>query len=106
MRFLLYAAFSIFTIFCIIVAVSNGGIINFSLDPLPINISMPSFMLVFLGILIGLGGGWCVSIFNVIKHTRRHRVADKRIKELENELKKQDFKNNKLSNDQNHGKSA
>ena len=106
MRFLLYAAFSIFTIFCIIVAVSNGGIINFSLEPLPINISMPAFMLVFLGILIGLGGGWCVSIFNVIKHTRRHRVADKRIKELENELKKQDSKNNKLSNDQNHGKSA
>lgn len=106
MRFLLYAAFSIFTIFCIIVAVSNGGIINFSLDPLPINISMPAFMLVFLGILIGLGGGWCVSILNVIKHTRRHRVADKRIKELENELKKQDSKNNKLSNDQNHGKSA
>ena len=88
MRFLFYAAFLIFTLFCIIVAVSNGDSINFSLNPLPINMTMPAFMLVFIGIIIGLVGGWCVSIFNGIKHARRHRVADKKIKELENELKK------------------
>ena len=105
MRFMFYAAFSIFTIFCIIVAVSNGEIVHFSLDPLPINIDMPAFMLVFIGILIGLSGGWVVSILSGIKHARKHRIADKRIKELENALKKQDSSNIELSNDKNRGKS-
>lgn len=106
MRFLFYAAFSIFTFFCIIVAVSNGELINFSLNPLPFNFTLPAFMLVFIGIFIGLGGGWLVSIFNGVKHARRHRIADKKIKDLESELKKHDLGNIKLSNDQNHGKSS
>ena len=63
-------------------------------------------MLVFLGIFIGLSGGWLVSIFTGIKHARRHRMADKKIKELESELKKHNSSNIKLSNDENHGKSS
>jgi uncharacterized integral membrane protein len=106
MRFLFYAAFSIFTLFCIIVAVSNGELVNFSLNPLPFDFTIPAFMLVFLGIFIGLSGGWLVSIFAGIKHARRHRMADKKIKELESELKKHNSSNIKLSNDENHGKSS
>lgn len=63
-------------------------------------------MMVFLGIFIGLGGGWLVSIFNGIKHARQHRIADKKIKELESELKKYDSSNIKLSKGQNRGKSS
>jgi hypothetical protein len=88
MRFIFYAAFTIFTTFCIIVAVSNGDAVDFSLNPLPINVTIPAFMLVFMGIFIGLAGGWCVAIFSNIKHARRHRLADKKIKKLENTLKK------------------
>lgn len=106
MRFMFYAAFSLFTIFCIIVAVSNADIVNFSLNPLPINVSIPAFMLVFIGIFIGLVGGWFVSILNGIKHVRRHRIADKRIKELEKEVNNLESNTIKLSNDANHGKSA
>ncbi|MDG1996497.1 MAG: LapA family protein [Emcibacteraceae bacterium] len=99
MRFLFYAAFTIFTLFCIIVAVSNGDIVNFNLDPLPVNINVPAFMLVFIGIFIGLSGGWFVSIFSNLKHVRRHRQADKRIKELENTLKSTQTSNIDLSKD-------
>jgi uncharacterized integral membrane protein len=87
MRFISYAAFILFTLFCIIIAVSNGDIINFSLNPLPVNISMPAYMLVFIGILLGLLGGWMVSILSGIRHARRHRVADKKIQELEKQIR-------------------
>ncbi|MDG1707512.1 MAG: LapA family protein [Emcibacteraceae bacterium] len=106
MRFLFYVAFTIFTLFCIIVAVSNGDNVSFSLNPLPVNITVPAFMLVFMGIFIGLAGGWCVSIFSNLKHARRHRLADKKIKELENSLKNTKISNIDLSKDQNHGKSS
>lgn len=99
MRFLFYAAFITFTLFCIIVAVANGDPIIFSLNPLPINITVPAFMLVFLGIFIGLAGGWCVSIFSNLKHAKRHRLAGKRIKELENSLKNTQSNNIDLSKD-------
>ncbi|MBT5185784.1 MAG: DUF1049 domain-containing protein [Kordiimonadaceae bacterium] len=87
MRFISYAAFILFTIFCIIIAVSNGDIVNFSLAPLPINISMPAYMLVFIGILLGLLGGWMVSILSGIRHARRHRIANKKIQELEKQIR-------------------
>ena len=87
MRFIFYAAFFLFTILCIIIAVSNGSPVQFSLEPLPINIELPAFALVFIGILIGVAGGWFVSIYSGIKHARRHRLADQRIKELEKQLK-------------------
>ena len=71
---------------------------------LPVNIEMPAFGLVFIGIFIGLCGGWIVSIYSGISHARRHRLADKKIKELEKEIKKADLTNIDLSKDQNRGK--
>lgn len=97
MRFIFYAVFTLFTLFCIIIAVSNGETVNFSLNPLPVNIEMPGFMLVFLGIFIGLLGGWLVSISTSLKHARRHRLADKKINELEKELKS--FKNDSIKSE-------
>lgn len=106
MRFIFYAAFALFTIFCVIIAVSNGDPVNFSLSPFPLNITMPAFMLVFIGVFIGLIGGWVVSIFSGIGHARRHRLADKKIKALEKELKTHQNPTNQLSKSANHGKSA
>lgn len=106
MRFIFYAAFILFTLLCIIIAVSNGTTILFSLEPIPLNIEMPAYGLVFLGIVIGLCGGWIVSILSGIKNARRHRIADKKIKELEKKLHSQDSSNIKLSNSDNSGKSS
>lgn len=106
MRFITYAAFVFFTILCIIIAVSNGAPVTFSLEPIPLSINMPAYGLVFIGILIGLIGGWITSILSGIKNARRHRTADKKIKELENKLKSQETKNINLSNADNNGKSS
>ena len=106
MRFIFYAAFILFTCFCVIIAVSNNSPVVFSLSPFPVNISMPAFGLVFLGIIIGLGGGWIVSISSGIGHARRHRLANKKIKELEKQIKLSQGTNIELSNGDNHGKSS
>jgi len=104
MRFIFYAAFILFTLLCVIIAVSNSAPVVFSLNPLPVNIEMPSFGLVFIGLFIGLGGGWVVSIYSGISHARRHRLADKKIKELEKQLKSSQDSNIDLSKDEKHGK--
>lgn len=106
MRFFFYAAFILFTALCIIIAVSNNTPVIFSLEPLPVNIAMPAFGLVFLGIFIGLIGGWIVSIFSGIRHARRHRLADKKIKELEKQIKISPSTNIDLSKDNNRGKTS
>jgi len=106
MRFVFYAAFILFTVLCIIIAVSNSTPIIFSLEPLPINVAMPAFGLVFVGILIGLIGGWIVSIFSGIRHARRHRLADKKIKELEKQIKTPASTNIELSKEDNRGKTS
>jgi len=87
MRFITYVAFITFTLLCIIIAVSNNSLVNFSLEPLPINIVIPIFWLVFIGIFIGLLGGWFVSIYSSISHAKRRRLTDKKIKELEKKIK-------------------
>lgn len=104
MRFIFYAAFVVFTLLCIIIAVSNSSPVVFSLNPLPVNIGMPAFGLVFIGIFIGLFGGWIVSIYSGISHARRHRLADKKIKELEKLIKSSPQSNIDLSKDEKHGK--
>ncbi len=106
MRFITYAAFVFFTILCIIIAVSNGEIVVFSLEPIPFSAEIPAYGLVFIGILIGLLGGWVTSILSGIKNARRHRTTDKQIKELENKLKSQETNNINLSNADNDGKSS
>ncbi len=106
MRFIFYAAFILFTLLCIIIAISNDGPINFSLSPLPINLVMPAYMLVFLGVFIGLFGGWIVSFISGISHARRHRLADNKIKELELKLNFQKSSTKDLANSEIRGKSA
>lgn len=85
MRIIALAAFLIFTLFCIILAISNQQEITLTFSPFPLSISMPAFMLVFCGILIGLGAGWIVSIITSIKQATRQRCLQKRIKQLEKE---------------------
>ena len=104
-HFFVYAAFILFTTFCVIVAVSNGDPIIFSLDPIPFAVEMPAYGLVFLGILIGLGCGWVVSFISGVRHARRHRTAENKIKELEKKLNSHESANNNLSNSDNSGKS-
>ena len=106
MRFIFYAAFTLFTLLCVIIAVSNSAPVVFSLNPLPVNFTMPAYGLVFIGIFIGLIGGWVVSIFSGVRHARRHRLAEKRIKELEKQIINADGSNNNLSNSSNRGKSS
>ncbi len=103
MRFIVYAAFVLFTLLCIIIAVSNSAPVIFSLEPLPFAAEMPAFGLLFIGILIGIAGGWFVAIYSGIRHARRHRLADKKIAELEKQLKSTNIQ---LSNNDNHGKSS
>jgi len=86
MKIFVWVAFVIFTLFCIIIAVSNPDVVAFRFDPFPFEISLPLYMLVFLGILIGLGAGWLVAIQNSFRHSARHRRDAKRIKELEKQL--------------------
>jgi len=106
MRFIFYVAFILFTIFCVVIAVSNGELVSFSLNPFPLNITMPAYGLVFMGIFIGLFGGWIVSIAGGIRHARRHRIADKNIKALELQLKSLKSENIDLSNSPKRGKSS
>jgi lipopolysaccharide assembly protein A len=87
MRFIAYVAFVLFTLLCIIVALSNGTSVVFSLYPLPFEQEMPVFMLFFIGVFVGLFGGWVVSILSGIRHARRHRTAAKKIQDLEKQLK-------------------
>ena len=67
---------------------------------------MPAYMLVFLGIMVGLLGGWIVSIYSGIRHARRHRLANKKIIELENQIKSHNSATIELSNSSNRGKSS
>ncbi len=106
MRFIFYAAFVLFTLLCISIAVSNSEIINFNLKPLTLNIAIPAYMLVFLGIMVGLLGGWIVSIYSGIHHARRHRLANKKISELEKQLNSLNSSTIELSNSSNRGKSS
>jgi len=87
MRIIALAAFIIFTIFAITLAISNQQIVTLDFAPFPLSLALPAFMLVFGGILIGLGGGWIVSINTSIKHAARQRKLQKRINALEKEQK-------------------
>ncbi|WP_417316974.1 lipopolysaccharide assembly protein LapA domain-containing protein [Emcibacter sp.] len=88
MRYFIYAAFALFTLFCVIIAVSNQEPVDLSLYPLPwVLEGIPRFLLVFFGIFIGLGAGWIVAISNAFRHRRTRRRLEKQIRELENELK-------------------
>lgn len=87
MRLIMLAAFVFFTTFCIIVAVSNGDEVVFSLAPFPISATLPAYMLIFMGIVIGLGAGWGVSLMNSFRHATQRRRDAKHIGELEKTLK-------------------
>jgi len=106
MSFIFYATFILFTCFCVIIAVSNSTPVLFSLGPLLVNLQMPTYGLVFLGIFIGLLGGWVVSIYSTVRHARRHRLANKKIMELQSELTNTGSTNIDLSKSSIHGKSS
>ncbi|WP_321394531.1 lipopolysaccharide assembly protein LapA domain-containing protein [Emcibacter sp.] len=62
--------------------------VELSLYPLPWVIQgIPKFLLIFLGIFIGLGAGWIVAISSSFKHRRTRRRLERQVRELESELK-------------------
>jgi len=81
MRIFSLAAFVIFTLFCAIVAVSNKTIVTFSLHPFPVTWDVPLYLLLFLGIFIGLGAGALVVMGKSFKHARHSRQQAKIIRE-------------------------
>jgi len=87
MRIITFAAFLVFTIFCIIVGVSNRGLIPFSLSPLPIEGEMPLYLVLFIGIFIGLGAGMMVLIIKSFKYAHQTRKQTKKIQSLEQQVK-------------------
>jgi len=87
MRILAFAAFVIFTAFCIIAAVSNRTNVFFSLSPLPFGWDVPLYMVLFAGIFIGLGAGALVMTIKSIAQARHNRRQAKRIRDLEKQLK-------------------
>lgn len=87
MRIFSFAAFIIFTAFCVIVAVSNRTIVSFSLHPLPFVWDMPLYLLLFAGIFIGLGAGAMVVVGKSLKQSHNNRKQTKKIRDLENQIK-------------------
>lgn len=87
MRFIYLAAFVVFTVFCIIVAVSNRSVVAFSLDPLPVILDMPLYLVLFVGILLGFGAGALVVMAKSIRQSRHDRTQIKKIRDLEMRLK-------------------
>ncbi len=86
MRIIYLAAFVIFTIFCVIVGISNRTIISFSLHPLPLAWDMPLYYLLFAGIFIGLAAGSMVVIGKSIRHAAGTRKQQKKIRDLERRI--------------------
>ncbi|NOZ66742.1 MAG: LapA family protein [Alphaproteobacteria bacterium] len=87
MRILAFAAFVIFTAFCIIAAVSNRTDVFFSLHPLPFGWDVPLYMILFAGIFIGLGAGALVMTIKSVKQAHHNRQQIKKIRDLEKQLK-------------------
>jgi len=86
MRMIYLAAFILFTIFCIIVAVANRTLVTFSLFPLPLSWDLPLYLLLFIGIFIGLGAGALVVMAKSIKQASHNRKQSKKIRELETQV--------------------
>lgn len=84
MRMIYLAAFIVFTVFCIIVAISNGTVVSFSLQPLPFTLDLPLYLVLFAGIFIGLGAGSLVVMSKTIQQSRHNRKQIKIIRDLEN----------------------
>ncbi|PCI31832.1 MAG: hypothetical protein COB54_08895 [Alphaproteobacteria bacterium] len=86
MRIFTFAAFILFTAFCVIVAVANRTIVSFSLDPLPFAWDMPLYILLFAGIFIGFGAGALVMMAKSVKHAHHNRQQSKKITALEQQV--------------------
>ena len=86
MRIIYLAAFIIFTIFCVIVGISNRTIISFSLQPLPLVWDMPLYYLLFAGIFIGLAAGSMVVIGKSIRQAAETRKQVRKIRDLERQI--------------------
>ncbi len=86
MRLFTLAIFSLFTAFCVIVAIANRTPVTFSLHPLPFAWELPIYLLLFLGIFIGLGAGAMVVIWKSFHHARHNRRQARKIRDLEEAL--------------------
>lgn len=86
MRFIYLIAFVLFTAFCIIFGVSNRDMVPFSLHPLPFSGELPLYLLLFIGIFIGLGAGSLVVMAKSMKQIQQNRKQTKKIRELEQKV--------------------
>jgi len=87
MRFIYLAAFVVFTVFCVIIAVSNRSVVAFSLDPLPVILDIPLYLVFFTGIFIGLGAGAVVVMAKTIRQARHNSRQARKTRDLEKQLK-------------------
>ncbi len=60
--------------FTVVVAVANRGVVEFSLAPLPVVVSMPLYAVIFLSLLLGVLLGWLVALASGFR--RRRRAAE------------------------------
>ncbi|MAU41389.1 MAG: hypothetical protein CMF31_07185 [Kordiimonas sp.] len=76
----------IFLVAIAAIAVANRHEVIFSLSPLPFDITLPVYLLIFIGLFLGLIAGGFVSVMARWRYRRLLRRQDKDIKRLEKQL--------------------
>lgn len=71
---------------CVLVALANTLVVPFSLEPLPLDIEIPVFGIVFISFFFGLLVGALFLAINKLRSRRQIRLLNKRITELEDQL--------------------
>lgn len=72
---------------CIMIAVANHEVVKFSLDPLPFDVEMPQFVIIFASFLIGLLVGGLFLTFHRLRSSYHMKKAKRRIDALETQLR-------------------
>lgn len=72
---------------CVMIAVNNVESVRFNLDPLPFEINVPLFIIIFVSFLMGLLVGGLFLAFHRLRAHLRLKKAIKRIGELESQLR-------------------
>lgn len=72
---------------CLMIAVNNVQRVHLNLDPLPFQIDVPLFFIIFVSFLMGLLVGGLFLAFHRIRAHLRLKKANKRINELESQLR-------------------
>lgn len=58
----------------VLVAVANRGDVIFRLDPLPLEITLPLYALIFICVTLGILLGWGMSAWSAFRKRRREKA--------------------------------